>query len=596
MAVLVLAFLKVYYPYMASIVGKKRGTATYYYLVESARVDGKPRIVSQEYLGTAEELAAAMRGGGLGLPDRTGHKDFGAVAAAWGMLEDLGVAGIIDEAAGPRPAGQPLSTGTYLALAALNRLVAPCSKAAFADWWKTTAAARFTKIPAPALDHRRFWDAMHGVTLKQLEKISRTIAVRIVQSSGVDVSSVALDMTNFATFIDTANGTAPIAQRGKAKQKRADLRLVGLGLVVTRDGGIPLTWHAYPGDRPDVTQFTAMIDQLRSQYETVAAAAGIPRGDPDLTVVFDAGQNSEANFAHLAGIRLHYIGSVPASDCPDLTALPASARSVVDKDRFGGLTAFDTRREVYGAQRRAILTHSPELHKSQAAGFDGTTLAKAGKKLDELAATLARGKTRRGKDKVEAEITAITGKPWVRRVITWELTGDQPKDLRLTWNIDVGARVALEEEIFGKHVLITGHHDWPVPEVVAGYRSQSEAEFSFRQLKDTRAVSFSPMHHWTGHNIRVHVFTCVLALQIAHLMRRAAARAGLDLSVRALLGELAGIGETVLLYQAGRGRPEPTACSPKPARSKTSSPRSSASPVTPLDADMGNTRKPLLGP
>src|SRR6266700_4043213 len=156
------------YQYMASIVGKKRGKATYYYLVESARVDGKPRIVSQEYLGTAHELAAAMRGGGLGLPDRTRHKQFGAVAAAWGMLEDLGVAAIIDEVAGPRPAGQPLSTGTYLALAALNRLVAPCSKAAFADWWKTTAADRFTRIPAAALDHRRFWDAMHAVTLEQL--------------------------------------------------------------------------------------------------------------------------------------------------------------------------------------------------------------------------------------------------------------------------------------------------------------------------------------------------------------------------------------------------------------------------------------------
>jgi hypothetical protein len=53
----------------------------------------------------------------------------------------------------------------------------------------------------------------------------------------------------------------------------------------------------------------------------------------------------------------------------------------------------------------------------------------------------------------------------------------------------------------------------------------------------------------------VRVFTCVLALQIAHLMRLKARRAGLDLSVRELLGELAGIGETVLLYQAGRGRP-----------------------------------------
>ena len=91
---------------------------------------------------------------------------------------------------------------------------------------------------------------------------------------------------------------------------------------------------------------------------------------------------------------------------------------------------------VYGADRRAILTHSPELHQSQAAGFDGTTLAKAGKKLDELAATLARGKTRRPRAKVEAEIEAITRKPWIRRVITWELAGEQPKDLRLTWHAD----------------------------------------------------------------------------------------------------------------------------------------------------------------
>jgi transposase len=540
---------------MASIVGKKRGKATYYYLVESARVDGKPRIVSQEYLGTAGELAAAMRGGGLGLPDRTRHKQFGAVAAAWGMLDDLGVAGVIDEVAGPRPAGQPLSTGTYLALAALNRLVAPCSKAGFADWWKTTAGDRFTKIPAAALDHRRFWDAMHAVTLEQLEQISETIAVRIVRSAGVDVSSVALDMTNFATFIDTGNGRAPVAQRGKAKQKRPDLRLVGLGLVVTRDGGIPLTWHAYPGNKPDVTQFPAMIDQLRGRYQAVCDTAGVPAAEADMTVVFDAGQNSEANFAHLAGSGLHYIGSVPASDCPDLTALPASRRSVVDTDRFGGLTGYDTRREVYGARRRTILTHSPELRDSQARGFDGTTLAKAGKKLDELAATLARGKTRRGKDKVTAEIEQITARPWVRRVITWQLTGDQPKDLRLTWSIDPDARAALEEELFGKHVLITSHDDWPVPEVVAGYRSQSEAEFSFRQMKDTRVVSFSPMHHWTEHNIRVHVFTCVLALQIAHLMRLRAAHAGLRMSVRELLRELAGIGETVLLYHGDRGRP-----------------------------------------
>ena len=63
------------------------------------------------------------------------------------------------------------------------------------------------------------------------------------------------------------------------------------------------------------------------------------------------------------------------------------------------------------------------------------------------------------------------------------------------------------------------------------------------------------MFHWTEHNIRVHVFTCVLALQIAHLMRLKARRAGLDMSVRVLLSELADIGETILLYHGDRGRP-----------------------------------------
>ena len=46
---------------MASIVGKKQDGKTYYYLAESARVDGKPRIVSQRYLGSAEEIARACR-------------------------------------------------------------------------------------------------------------------------------------------------------------------------------------------------------------------------------------------------------------------------------------------------------------------------------------------------------------------------------------------------------------------------------------------------------------------------------------------------------------------------------------------------------
>ncbi len=147
--------------------------------------------------------------------------------------------------------------------------------------------------------------------------------------------------------------------------------------------------------------------------------------------------------ALLAGTNLHYERSVPASDCRDLLAVPASARAVVDADRFGQLTVYDTRRVIYGTERRAILTHSPELHAHQARGFDGTKLAKATRQLDELAASLAHGKTRPARGKVEAEIGKITHDAWVRPVITSQLSGDKPKDLRLAWSISQDVAVDL---------------------------------------------------------------------------------------------------------------------------------------------------------
>lgn len=324
--------------------------------------------------------------------------------------------------------------------------------------------------------------------------------------------------------------------------------------MVTRDGGIPLVSHAYPGNKPDVTQFATMIDTLRGRHADVAGYAGVA-APAEMTVVFDAGQNSQDNFARLAELQLHYVGSVPPSDVPDLLALPNKRRRSVDADRFAGLTALQTRRVIYGTERRVVLTHSSSLHTKQQAGFD-QTLGKATRRLSELATTLARGKTRRPRAGVEREIETICHDSWVNRVLTWQLSGDTPAEHRLSFTVDQAARAALEQEVFGKRILITDREDWPIAEVVAGYRSQSDAEFSFRQLKDRRVVSFSPMHHWTEHNIRVHLFTCVLALQLAHLMRRTAHQAGRRLSVRELLATLAGIEETVLIYPSTGGRPK----------------------------------------
>ncbi|HEV8651482.1 MAG TPA: IS1634 family transposase [Actinomycetes bacterium] len=531
---------------MSSVISKTIKGNTYYYLATSARVDGKPRIVEQTYLGTAAEIAAAMAGA-TRMPTRSRHLAFGDLAAAWSVIEKLGVVETVDEVAGARRADAGASVGTYLALSTLNRVVDPCSKSAFADWWAGTAGDRLLKIRPAALDSRRYWDATRPLDATALAEIERRIALRAVAAFGLDISSLALDMTNFASFIDSTNTRASLAQRGKAKQKRFDLRLVGLGLVVTRDGGIPLVSHAYPGNKTDVTQFPAVIDELSRRHRLLGGQPGA------LTVVFDAGQNSEPNFAKLTAAKLHYVGSLPPSDCPDLLAIPRTDYRLVAA--FQGLRAHETTVQALGLAHRCVLTHSDELHAGQSRGLD-QALAKAGRELDGIQDTLARGRARRTRAQLEAAIDKIANRQYVRDVLTWTLTGDAPPAIRLDWRVDEAARAALEDRVFGKRVLITDRRDWTIPDIVAGYRSQSEAEFGFRQLKDPQVVSFSPMHHHTDPHIRVHVFCCVLALMTAHLMRRQAARAGLQLSVRALLDALAGIQQTVLLYPGDRGRPK----------------------------------------
>jgi transposase len=531
---------------MASIVGKRIGGQTYYYLREMARVGGKPKMVSERYLGKAADIDAAMAGATVE-PERTRHLGFGDLAAVWGTLERLGVADIVDDVVGARRSDAAASVGTYIALATANRVVEPCSKLAFEDWWATTAGDRWVRVPAAGLDHRRFWDAMDAISSEHLVEIERRVTARMVETFEIDLSGLVLDMTNFATYIDSANDRAPIAQRGHAKQKRTDLRLVGLGLVVSTDGGVPLLSHTYAGDRPDVTQFGSMVAELAQRWGTLAAASD------DLTLVYDAGQDSADNQALIEATALHFIGSLPPSDFPELMAVPASKFRAVG-DPHPDLTAYETRAVALGTERRVVLTHSPTLHAKQAIGFT-QTLTKAGGRLSELAARLARGKTRRARDAVEAEIAEILKARWVNRVITTTLTGDDPATFRLQWRIDGKARRALEAEQFGKRILFTDHDDWSHARLIAGYRSQSEAENDFRQMKNPHVVGFSPMFHWTDQKIRVHAYYCVLALTVARLMARQAAQAGYSMSVPELLATLAGIQETLLLYPSTGGRP-----------------------------------------
>lgn len=367
-----------------------------------------------------------------------------------------------------------------------------------------------------------------------------------------------------------------------------------------------------PGLMPETTRSGKVSAKTSSKAQNTLSAGGTRRHRPhvrfgtgdcqvtryrdltanveSLTMVYDAGQNSAANHELVEHSGIGFVGSLPPSDHHNLLAIPTTDYQPVDPDGYPALRCVDTRVTALGVTRRAVLTHSPALHAAQSRGLD-QTLAKARRRLVDLQARLARGKTRRDRAAVQADIDAICTTRWVGQIIKPALTGDTPTLLRLTWRTDARARTRLENKLFGKRILFTNQDDWTTAEVVAAYRAQSEVESGFRQMKDPHVVSFGPMHHWTDSKIRVHVFYCVLALTIAHLMRREAEHAGLHLSVRELLTTLAGIEETVLLYHdGGKGRPAHAACSPTQPRPSNAWPTCSPSTATHPPADPAPTQ------
>ncbi|MEK7994624.1 MAG: transposase, partial [Planctomycetota bacterium] len=185
---------------MATIQKKPCRGRTYWQIVESRRINGKPRPIVLLHLGTAEGLLRRLQEG-AGKPLKAKTLQFGAIAALWNIARELNVIPIIDEQVNKREQG--LSCGQYLLLAALNRCVAPCSKAALYDWYRKGVLQRLIPASQQALTSQRFWDHMSYLDAKQIAAIEERITAELIRRFDIDLRTLVFDTTNFDTFIDT---------------------------------------------------------------------------------------------------------------------------------------------------------------------------------------------------------------------------------------------------------------------------------------------------------------------------------------------------------------------------------------------------------
>ena len=525
----------------------------YWYLVESRRVNGKPRIVWQRYLGKAEDIAAK-----LSAIRETEVYDFGAVACALAVAQRLGLEAIVDRHAHKRHQG--LAVGRLILLAVLSRVVAPRSKAQIGTWYDGTVLRRLWGTPASAFTSQAFWAAMDHLDPVALEAIEADLVRAAIEHFGVQVTALAYDGTNFATYISTTT-PSDLAQRGHNKQKRGDLRQVSLAMLATVDGHVPLMHDTYPGNVPDPIEFGRVLGRLKERMESLAVL-----GDEGITVVFDKGNPSKANFTGFAqgpdGKGPSFVSSLSLSHHPDLGAVPLQVFSEVDPTRWPGLLAFRTEKTVYGAKRRVVVTYNPALAEGQRTGIrrQQEKIEAGLKVLTERLGSQpegAKGKRRTSKETAERYVMRLlTRYSEAGSLLAWQVATDDQGDLHLHFTWDGEKTAQLEAQHLGRTALFTDHMDWTDASIIAAYRSQGTLENAFRQMKDPHFVTVTPMFHWTDQKIRVHLAVCVMALMVASLMHRRARKVGFDQGFGALLETLQGIrGVVGLPLEGTRERP-----------------------------------------
>lgn len=537
---------------MATIQKKNSRGHTYWQIVESRRVGGKPRPIVLMHLGSAESLLRRLLEGS-GKPVKARVMQFGALAALWNLAVELDVVATIDRHVPKR--GQGLSCGQYMLLAALNRCVAAGSKASLYDWYRQTVLHRLLPVSKASLASQRFWDHMGYFHEQNISAIEQELAGRIIEDHQIDLSTLIFDATNFDTYIATQTA-GELAQRGHAKSKRADLRLVGLALLVSSDFHIPLLSHLYPGNQNDSKLFTSVAEALAERYRRLHGHCS------HITLVFDGGNVSKANMKIVEDGPYHFITSLTLTHHSDLMSVPLDRFNSFAARRLEGTQAYRTTKQIWGVERTVVLTHSQELLRGQIAGITAA-LRKRRAALRQLKDKLARsrrpgaGGKGYSRQSLEKRLDAIGRGQYISQILKIEIIESDGR-LDFSFRTDQRAYQELRRTRLGKRILCTDNHQWSSEQIILASRTQFHIEDAFKQMKDPHWVSFSPAFHWTDGKLRVHAFYCVLALMLSSLLRRKAAEAGLELTINALFEQLSRITEVITLYppqrQEQRGR------------------------------------------
>jgi len=508
-----------------------------------------------EYLGKAEDLLRRLQQG-MGERLKVKSHSHGAVTALLDVARKLDAVAVINRHVQSQRAYWPdkplrnnLTAGITLLLAGIGRVCMPTSKRGWWTWAQTSSLEYLLRVSLAKVDSQHFWDLMDCLPEDAIEKVELDLSRNLQQHYDLGDDTLFYDTTNFYTFVDTENTRCNIAQRGRNKQKRNDLRQVGLALVVTRRDFIPLFHHAYRGNMGDSTVFRQVLGRIKRRMKDLSM---------DLekhTLVFDRGCNSKKNLALVARLKLHYVGALTPSQHLELIQdAEGNFTPVTVGDKT--LLLYRDKRTVWEEERTVVVLISEKLRAGQLRGIY-QALKKRKLALGKIQRSLANPRARKQtlKQLVETIDNLLQGQ-FMKDLLSYDLTELGDGRFSMTHRTNKKKLDQLEDKL-GFRILMTDRHEWSNEAIVAAFHGQSTVEQAFKNIKNPYHMALTPEFHWTDQKIRVHYFSCILGYLLASLVwREARMKAGFTGTLDTLLDTLNDIRLTTLLEMTGkRGKP-----------------------------------------
>jgi len=508
----------------------------YYSIVESVRINGKPRHRYVKYIGSRDKLIESLlKGDELTIKAAKVPEvlDYGDVTALYKVCEVLDLRQIINRHVFK---GGGVDVGIQAIFMAINHCVGPVSKNQFEFWYKYTVLEKITGIKAEKLNAENLCTALDYFYPDGKDKaveIEKEVVEKLKELFGIKMDCLYYDITS--TYFEGTK--CIIARLGYSRDGKPDKLQVNIGLVVTKEERFPVFHLVFAGNETDIKTVGRAISRLKEEFAI-----------SDCLLIFDRGMVSEENIGELDGSGYDFICGLKKNKVVkamlrevETAELLSEENFVKDLDEGSKLYAVGMVRELYGKERKVVICYDTKKAASKKRDRD-EKLKRAEAELSAYRAKLAKGNYRE-MEKVVSKVKAILKGVSTYFKCTYTLEGG-----RIT--IDFKRRddkIADAERLDGKHALMSTRTTMSAKEIISAYYDKDGIEKAFCCIK--QPIGLRPIRHWLDGRVKAHI--CYLSYLLMKTLEHMLKKGGLKMNAENALKQLGKVKYVVVTNPKG---------------------------------------------